>query len=376
MKILQILPALEQGGVERGTIEIACALKNAGIENAVISSGGAMVKELDALGVKHFTIDAKSKNPITMHFNANKIAKIAKEGGFTLMHVRSRAPAWSVLKASKITGIPMLATYHGIYGTKPAVFKLPYNRVMLKGVGVIAVSNWVKRHIMETYGIDEDFITLIHRGADTSKFVPNAISKEKCDEFRASLGIDVGKTLITLPGRLTSWKGQEVLLEALSLMKSKDIACLLVGSDQGRKEYSSRLHEMAKALEDKVKVAFLEKTSNMPLVYASSDIVVSASSSQPEAFGRVIPEAQACGRLTVATAHGGACETIEDGVTGFLVPPGDAKALAIKLDEVIALPSNKKEEVRIRSVQSVRDNFSTQKMCESTINLYKKIHEV
>jgi glycosyltransferase involved in cell wall biosynthesis len=375
MKILQILPALEQGGVERGTIEIASALKNSGIESAVISSGGPMVRELDELGVKHFTINAKSKNPITMHFNANKIAKIAKDGGFTLMHVRSRAPAWSVLKASKMTGIPMLATYHGIYGTKPAIFKLPYNSVMLKGVGVIAVSNWVKRHIMETYGIDEDFITLIHRGADTDKFVPNAIPKEKCDEFRKSLGIEVGKTLITLPGRLTSWKGQEVLLEALSLMKSRDVACLLVGSDQGRKEYSSRLKEMAKALEDKVKVAFLEKSSDMPLVYASSDIVVSASSSQPEAFGRIIPEAQACGVITVATSHGGACETIEDGVTGFLVPPGDAKALATKLDEVIALPSDVKKEMRVRSVQSVCDNFSTRKMCESTINLYKKIHE-
>jgi glycosyltransferase involved in cell wall biosynthesis len=203
-----------------------------------------MVKELDAIGVEHFTLEAKSKNPITMHFNANKIAKIARDDGFTLMHVRSRAPAWSVFKASKITGIPMLATYHGLYGTKPAVLKKPYNRVMLKGIGVIAVSNWVKRHIIEEYGVSEDFITLIHRGADTEKFLPDNVSKERCDEFRKSLGIPLDKTLITLPGRLTSWKGQAVLLEALKLMKNRNIACLFVGSDQGRKEYSAYLREL------------------------------------------------------------------------------------------------------------------------------------
>ena len=375
MKILQILPALEQGGVERGTVEIANALKKAGIENAVISSGGPMVKELEALGIPHYTLDAKSKNPFRMHFNARAIAKIAKDGGFTLMHARSRAPAWSTLKASKMTGIPMLATYHGIYGTKPAFLKIPYNRVMLKGIGVIAVSGWVKRHLMETYKTPEDFITLIYRGADTDRFFPGAETKERCAEFRESLGIAQDKTLIVLPGRLTALKGQEILLDAIGMMKTKNIACLFVGSDQGRKEYSARLRDIASKLPEETQVVFLERSSNMPLVYASGDIIVSAST-VPESFGRVITEAQACGAITIATAHGGACETIRDGETGFLVPPGDAKALAAKLDEVVALPETEKEEIRKRSAESARENFSTRKMCEATIGLYKKIHEV
>ena len=139
MKILQILPALGQGGVERGTIEIAAALTKAGIENAVVSSGGAMVPQLEKLGVKHYTLQVQSKNPFTVWMNGGRLAKIVREGGYTLMHVRSRAPAWSVLRASRLTGVPYLATYHGLYGTKPAWIKKTYNRVMLKGVRVVAV---------------------------------------------------------------------------------------------------------------------------------------------------------------------------------------------------------------------------------------------
>ena len=148
MKILQILPALGQGGVERGTLEIAAALSRAGIENAVVSSGGAMVPQLEKTGARHFTMQVQSKNPIRIIANAFAIASLAKKGGYTLMHVRSRAPAWSVYFASKISRIPYIATYHGLYGTSPRLFKIPYNRVMLKGVKTIAVSDCVREHIL------------------------------------------------------------------------------------------------------------------------------------------------------------------------------------------------------------------------------------
>lgn len=370
MKILQILPALEQGGVERGTVEIAAALSKAGIENAVISSGGPMVAQLEKFGVRHYMLPVHSKNPFVVWRNGRRIAKIVREEGYTLMHVRSRAPAWSVLLASRLSGVPYIATYHGLYGTKPAWLKKPYNRVMLKGTCVIAVSDCVRKHIIENYGLDPSRIVRIYRGADTAVFNGKA---PHAAELRRSLGFGDGLPVITLPGRLTYLKGQKDLIAAAGMMKTRPIGLLFVGSDQGRKEYSAELREMVKQLPDSVKVVFLEHSSDMPSVYGMSDIVVSATSVKPESFGRTIPEAQAMGRLVVGTAHGGACETIIDGKTGFLVPPAKPEALAAKLDEVLAMPDSLKREICEAAAKRVREEFSTAKMCECTIELYRKI---
>ena len=317
MKILQILPSLQMGGVERGTLEIAHALKKAGIPNAVASQGGPMVEVLKAMGVPHHALPLMSKNPFTMRRNAVRLAELVQDEGFTLMHVRSRAPAWSVKWASKMCGVPWIATFHGVYGTKPAFFKIPYNRVMLKGLRTICVSEYVRKHVLETYHPDPARLVCIPRGADTDFFRPDAVSpehalKKKTQQYRFTPDIPV----ITLPGRLTFWKGQEVFLEALMQMRHKRVGVLFLGSDQGRTEYSDHLRELAGQLADDTEVVFRDHTQEIHTVYALSDIVVNASSAQPEAFGRTIPEAQAMGRIVVATAHGGACETIEDGKTG------------------------------------------------------------
>ena len=370
MKILQILPALEQGGVERGTIEIASALAKAGIENAVVSSGGPMVAQLDKIGVKHYTIPVQSKNPFVVWRNGTELARLVRNEGFTLMHVRSRAPAWSVLRASRLSGVPYIATYHGLYGTKPAWLKKPYNRVMLKGVCTVAVSDCVRQHIIDNYGLDPEKIVRIYRGADISVFsgeAPNAAS------LRKSLGFPDDMPVVTLPGRLTYIKGQKDLIAAAALMKTRPIGLLFVGSDQGRKEYSAELRDMAAKLPEGIKVVFLEHSSDMPSVYGMSDVVVSANSVKPEAFGRTIPEAQAMGRLVVGTAHGGACETIVDGKTGFLVPPADPPMLAKKLDEALAMSPDAKREMCEAAKSRARAEFSTEKMCERTIELYRKI---
>ncbi len=374
MKILQVLPALEQGGVERGTLEIASALVQAGIPNAVASAGGRMVKDLENLGVEHFTLPLDSKNPFVIMKNATKLARIASSGGFTLMHVRSRAPAWSVRSASAKSGVKFISTWHGLYGVNPKILKLPYNRIMLSGEKTIAVSNCVREHILSVYGADPAKVLCVHRGADTNIFYPAAVSETSVGEFKKTLGFPNDLPIISLPGRLTYWKGQKLLLEAASLMKSRPFGILFVGSDQGRREYSNELKALAGKLGESVKTVFLEHTSQMPFVYAASEVVLSASSAQPEAFGRVIPEAQAMGRLVVATAHGGACETVSDGVSGFLVPPGDVAAMAKKLDEVLALPDEVKQRVKSAAVESVRDNFSTQRMCEKTIDIYRELH--
>jgi len=374
MKILQILPSLQMGGVERGTIEMARALQAAGIPNAVASQGGPLVESLTRLGVPHFELPLMSKNPMLIYSNAEELAKLAKKEGVTLMHVRSRAPAWSTHWASKRCGIPWIATFHGVYGTDPKFLKVPYNRVMLKGLRTICVSQYVKQHVLDTYHPDPASLVCIPRGADTDCFKPDAVTAEealekKTKHYKFSADIPV----ITLPGRLTRWKGQEVFLEALSMMKHKRLGVLFVGSDQGRTDYSDHLREMASKLPNETEVVFRDHTSEMQKVYALSDIVVNASSAQPEAFGRTIPEAQAMGRLVVGTAHGGACETIADGKSGWLVPPGDATALAAKLDEILDLDEARKAEVRAAAIQSVRDNFSIAKMCASTIALYRQL---
>lgn len=370
MKIMQILPALEQGGVERGTIEIASALTKAGIENAVVSSGGPMVAQLEKMGVKHYTMSVQSKNPFVVWRNGNRLAEIVRKEGFTLMHVRSRAPAWSVMRASRLTGVPYISTYHGLYGTKPAWLKKPYNRVMLKGVRTIAVSECVLKHIIDNYGTSPEKLVLIYRGADTTLFNGKA---PRAAEFRRSLGFTDDTPVITLPGRLTFIKGQKDLLAAAALMKTHPLGLLFVGSDQGRKEYSAELRDIASKMPDGVKVVFVEHSSDMPTVYGASDVVVSANSAKPEAFGRTIPEAQAMGRLVVGTAHGGACETIIDGVTGFLVPPADPPALAKKLDEVLSMPREARREMCERAQARAREDFSTEKMCRRTIELYASL---
>ena len=374
MKILQILPALQMGGVERGTIEIARALKEAGIPNLVASQGGPMVEQLDALGIPHFTLPLKSKNPFVIRANAGRLAELARREGVTLMHVRSRAPAWSTCWASKKCGIPWISTFHGVYGTDPKFLKIPYNRVMLKGIKTICVSDYVRNHVLETYSPDPDQLVRIHRGADTDVFNPTSVTPDearakKVDYYHFSPDIPI----LTLPGRLTYWKGQEVFLKALALMKHKRLGVLFIGSDQGRTDYSDHLREMASKLPNETEVVFRDHTREMQKAYALSDIVINASSAQPEAFGRTIPEAQAMGVITVATAHGGACETIQNGKTGFLVPPNDAAALAAKLDEILDLPETRRAEIRKASVESVQNNFSIAKMCAATIALYRSL---
>jgi len=375
MKILQVLPELEQGGVERGTIEIASALTAAGIPNAVASAGGRLVHALDKCGTEHLLLPIDKKNPFTLRKCAKKLAEYCQKEGVTLMHVRSRAPAWAVKWASKMCGVKWIATFHGVYGTSPRIFKIPYNRIMLKGERTIAVSDYVRRHILENYsGVDPERIVRIYRGAETDVFSPDAVAREDAEAKKTKqYGFEEDRPVITIPGRLTRLKGQEVFFEALSMMRNRRFGVLVLGSDQGRVEYSDQLRTIAGKLSDETRVVFRDHTSQMQVVYALSDIVVNAST-QPESFGRTITEAQASGCLVLATAHGGACETVKDGETGFLVPPGDAKAMAAKLDEMLEMSEEARAKMRAAAVESVRSNFSTARMCEETLALYRELH--
>lgn len=370
--IIQVLPALKQGGVERGTIEIAEALQKAGIPNYVISSGGKMVAELEKLGVEHITLPMQTKNPFKMFLNSYKLEKVFKEKNAGLVHVRSRAPAWSVKWACNRMHIPFIATFHGRYGLKPESLKKPYNRVMTQGKVVIAVSAFIQQHLRKEYQIPENHIRLIPRGADIDKFNADNISKAAVDAFAQEHDIPRDKPIITLVGRLSRIKGHSVVLDAVKQMKNQEVTILFVGGNP-KGDYETELNEKIAALSDKTTVkVFAVPGDLMPLVYALSDVMVQPTL-LPESFGRGIAEAQAVGRVVIASNHGGAVELIMEGRTGFLTPVGDSRILAGVLDHVLDMPVEKRREIELAAAESVRSNFSIQKMCDRTLDVYREI---
>ncbi len=370
--VVQVLPALNQGGVERGTIEIAEALQKAGIRNYVISAGGKMVPELTRLGVSHITLPVNTKNPISMLINSYRLEKIFKDLDVSLVHVRSRAPAWSVKWAANRMKLPFIATFHGRYGLKPEVFKKPYNRVMTKGRLVIAVSAFIQNHLMKEYGVPDQKIRLIPRGADINKFNMNSISVGMLQDFAKEYDIPTDKPIVTLVGRLSRIKGHDVVLEALQQMKQKEVTVLFVGGNP-KAGYDAELKQKIAALpkETSIKI-FAVPGDKMPLVYALSDVCIQPTL-VPESFGRGIAEAQAMGRVVIASNHGGACELISNDRTGFLTPVGDSRILASILDSVLAMSPSERQAIGMAAQTSVRENFSIQKMCDRTIALYKEI---
>ena len=370
--IIQVLPALKQGGVERGTIEIATALKNKGIRNIVISSGGPMVSELKYLGVEHITLPVQTKNPFKIWLNSIRLARIFREKKATLIHVRSRAPAWSVKWACRKVKIPFITTYHGRYGLKPRWLKKTYNQVMLSGEKVIAVSDFVRQHLQTEYQVQPEHICLIPRGADTDRFDMQAIRLGDFNDFIRQHDIPQEKPIVSLVGRLSRIKGHTVLLDALKQMKHKNLTLLFVGGNP-KGDYQTELNAKLKELPKTITVRMFSVSGNeIPMAYAVSTVCVQPSLI-PETFGRSIAEAQAMKRIVVAADHGGACELIENGKTGFLTPVEDAKALALALDNVLDMSVEEQHKIGEDACHSVRTNYSIKSMCEKTIDLYQEI---
>lgn len=372
--ILQVLPALHSGGVERGTIEMARAIIKAGLQAVVVSSGGAMVKELYEVGARHIVLPLDSKNPITMYQNIALLETVIKENNVGLVHARSRAPAWSAYVAAKHCNIPFITTFHGTYGLSN-MFKRKYNSIMVKGERVIAVSSFIKNHILEHYSCDESKVQVIHRGADLDLFNPEAIPVQRRNNLTTALKLTPNLPLILLPGRLTRWKGQEVCIEAVKILKAQAVQpfqCIFAGEAQGHGRYEAELlqHIHQAGLDDTIRL--VGKVSDMATCYALSDIVLSTST-RPEAFGRVAVEAQAMGKLVIATGIGGSQETVIPGQTGWLVAPEDPQALASAIAEALRLPDSQKQVMSQAAIRHVRENFSTEVMCCQTLKLYDEL---
>ena len=370
--VLQVLPELNQGGVELGTIEIATELQKQGIKNFVASAGGRMAYNLERIKVKHFTLPLKTKNPIKLWLNYRRLVKIIKENGVNIVHARSRAPAWSAYWAAKKTGAKYLTTFHGTYGLGPKGIKKVYNKVMTYGDLVIAISNHIKQHILKHYKCDKNKIRLIHRCVNMENFDVNNISAERMIKLMEEHHLPEDKPIILLIGRLTRWKGQKLLIEALEKIKEKDFFCVFVGDDQGRTYYTEELKEAIAAKGMEGRFAFIRHISDVPALMMVSDVVVSAST-DPEAFGRIAAEGEAMGRIVVASNIGGSLENLVDGKTGKHFVSGDASSLAEALTWALELSTEEREEIGKAAIEYVKNNFTKQIMCEKTIAVYNEL---
>ncbi|MDR3424103.1 MAG: lipid-A-disaccharide synthase [Alphaproteobacteria bacterium] len=370
--ILQILPALVTGGVERGTVETTAALVKAGYRAIVASAGGPMASEIIAAGGTHITLPLASKNPCVMRANIKRLCRLIREQKVDLVHARSRAPAWSAWRAAILTGTPFVTTFHSAYGAKSKIKRL-YNSVMAKGARVIAISYFVGDYAVRTYGVAQGILRVIPRGVDIETFDPAKVDPDRMTTLRRAWNLTDRVPVILMPGRLTRWKGHSVLIRALARLTRRDFVCVIVGGGKDSR-YGRELAQEIKQAQLDQNIALFDTCRDMPAAFLLADVVV-APSTRPEGFGRVAIEAQAMGAPVIATNHGGAKETIIPFETGWLVAPGDVEELAQAIDEALTLSPEKRQTLAERASAHIRANFTTENMTARTLEVYREVLE-
>jgi glycosyltransferase involved in cell wall biosynthesis len=365
--ILQVLPALESGGVERGTVEITQAIAAAGGRALVASAGGRMVGQVERAGGRHLTLPLKTKDPLGIWLNSYRLSGLIRREGVRLVHARSRAPAWSAWLAARRSGTRFVTTWHGVYGEDFPGKRL-YNSVMARGEFVIAISRFVADRL-PALGVSPDRIRLIPRGVDTAMFAPEAVTGDRMHRLAEAWRLPPGAPVLMLPARLTRWKGGELLLESVARLRIPDLFCVFVGG--GGADFGRMLVARAEALGVGERVRIAGHCDDMPAALMLAD-VVACPSLHPEPFGRTVIEAQATGRLVIAADHGGAAETVTEG-TGWLVPPGDAASLAAAIFHALTLPADARAAIGAAARAHVLAHYTVQAMQLATLAVY---HEV
>lgn len=377
--ILQIIPELDTGGAELSTVEIADAIVRAGGRAIVLSEGGRLAPRVAAHGGEFVPFAAATKNPVRMLWNARVIERMIADEGVDLVHARSRAPAWSAMIAARRAGKPFVTTYHGAYNEKSRL-KNKYNGVMAKGDVVIANSQYTKRLVEERYGTPRDRIRVIYRGVDGQRYDPAAISEERKQALRAKLKASPETHIILQPARLTNWKGQSTVIEAARILEQEarlgSTLVVLAGDDQGRESYRQRLEAEIAAAGLTDKVILPGHVDDVPAALAISHLAIVASI-EPEAFGRVSTEAQAMGCPVIATNIGAPPETVAavppfppQEMTGWLVPPGDARKLADAMGEALSLSPAALAALATRARTRATTLFSLDSMRKQTLEVY------
>jgi glycosyltransferase involved in cell wall biosynthesis len=371
LTVLQVLPRLETGGVERGTVDIAAAIVRAGGKAIVASAGGPMVRELERAGARHVVLPLDTKNPLKIRRNIEPLAALIREHGVDIVHGRSRAPTWSARAAALRAGVPFVTTFHGTYNFGNFL-KRRYNAVMTKGDAVIAISNFIADHIRRHYRVRDDRIAVIHRGIDLEIFNPRAVPVVRVQALAQQWRLPDGWPVVMLPGRLTRWKGQTVFLDALALLKEREFMGVIVGSEQSRQSYRTELEALIARLGLEMRVRLVDETRDMPAALMLADVVVSAST-DPEAFGRIVVEAAAMGRPVIASDHGAARETVLPDRSGWLVPPGNAPVLAEAIEKALALAPAERRSMAYVAEAHAKRHFSKTMMCDKTLDLYRRV---
>lgn len=378
LKILQVIPKLGYGGAETGCYDLAHYLPENNCISYIVTSGGDLLKFIDRKKVKLIKLPVHSKNPIIMIFNSIALISIILLNNISIVHARSRAPAWSCLIATKITRRKFVTTFHGTYNFKNSIKRL-YNSVMVRSDLVIAGSNFIFSHINKNYGkylnLKKKFL-VIYRGINVDYFDPSTTLEVEENKLISEWGLTRNKKIILMPGRLTSWKGQEILIEALNLVNKQlgyqSFYAVILGNDQGRDIYTKRIKRLTEQYRLTAQLKFIEHCKNMPLAYKISDLVVSASV-EPEAFGRVSVEAQSMEKPIIASNIGGSKETIVNNVSGFLFQTGNPKSLCKKIVEVLQLDESRLKLIGIEGRKNILKKFNVEKMCFSTYSEYKKL---
>ena len=371
--IVQILPALNRGGVERGTVEVADAIVKNGWKSVVISNGGLLTSQLKRVGATVYEVPVHRKNPFLWGSARRQIKRILQQEGADIVHVRSRAPAWIALPAANSLGIATVSTVHSKFA--PAnIFKKIYNGKMLKADRVIAISHFVENEIFTHYGKSgvAEKLSVIHRGVDLGMFDPKAVNQQRIIAEADRLGLPDDKSIIMLPARATSWKGHEILIQALAQLSDKDAILMLLGIEDGPPAYAEKLRAMAVRYGLGGRVRIGAGSRDMPAALMFAD-VVAMPSIKPEPFGRVAIEALAMGRPVVAFRHGGAVESIDEGRTGWLADPLSVNSLAEALQTALSLTPRKRRALAKDARQQMTDQFSKDMMCKRTLAVYKSL---
>ena len=378
LKVLQVIPKLGYGGAETGCFDIAHYLPENNCESFIVTSGGELLKFVDKKKVKIFKLPVHSKNPLLIFINSIILIGIILLNNISIVHARSRAPAWSCLIASKITGRKFVTTFHGTYNFKTNLKKF-YNSVMVRSDLIIAGSNFIFSHIKENYSMYLNYkkkFLVIFRGINVDYFDSSTTLENDEKKLLKQWDIDKDKKIILLPGRLTSWKGQEVFIEAVNLINIElgyeAFYTVILGSDQGRELYKKKLIRLSEQYRMSKQIRFIDHCKNMALAYKVSDIIVSASN-EPEAFGRVSVEAQSMGKPIVASNIGGSNETVIDEKTGFLFESNNAKSLSKQILRVLNMDETSLKMMGIEARKNVTQRFNVEKMCFSTYSEYKRL---
>ena len=371
--LLQVTPRLDGGGVEAITLDVALAMAAAGYRSFVASQGGALEGSWAGGGAELVRLPVHSRNPLRMAVNAARLTSLVRREAISLIHVRSRAPAFSALWAARLTRTPVVATYHGIYSAKSPL-KRWYNGVMTRGDLVIANSEFTRRHILEQHPIDPSRVVIVPEGIDTDRFDAAGVSADRVATLRRAWGLEVkpSATVILQAARLTEWKGQRVMIEALSkLGGSREIVLVLAGRPETERALAG-LRAAAASAGLQGKVRFVGAVHDMPAAYLVADLVV-APSIAPESFGRGVAEACAMGRPVLASRLGATAETVADGQTGWLVAPGDGAAWASAIKAALDMPPEARRTMGVRARTRMTRLYSLTAMCEATFALYRQV---